>query len=231
MRVTLVQIGDLKKLEDFEKFLNSNSDLFVFPEKTFTTDNYEFEDYLQRLCSKFNTRIVVGVVVKNKNYSYYFSSNKVARYQKVHVHWTEKYAPGDEFKVINTKYGKIGLLICYDAAFQETGRILALKGAKIVVVISVIPATFPYQYNNIRLQSMALNNQVFTICCCKPGKKFTGHSLIYDPKGNLLIELGKSAEIKTKKIDLKIIDKWRKEEKIFAYRRPRLYSEIVKDKK
>lgn len=235
MNVTLVQIDKLNKIGELENYLkNRKSDLFVFPEATFVTNNFEFENFFQNLCKRLKTRIILGIIVKGKkiyNYSYYFSPNKIERYQKVHVHWTTKYVPGNKFKVINTKLGKIGLLICYDLAFQETGRILALNGADIIVAVNAIPASFSHKYHLLRLQSMAFNNQLFTVGCCKPGKKFSGYSVIFDPKGNSLLKFEKNKSIKSKTINLSIINKWRKEEKIFPYRKPALYSDIVKNKK
>ena len=60
-----------------------------------------------------------------------------------------------------------------------------------------------------------MNNQVIAIRCSKPSRKFTGHSAIYDPLGNLLLELGKYAEIKSKVIDLRKNNKMEKREKTF----------------
>ena len=41
---------------------------------------------------------------------------------------------GNEYPVFNTKLGKIGIAICYDVCFPETSRILALKGAEVLLV-------------------------------------------------------------------------------------------------
>ena len=47
-------------------------------------------------------------------------------YRKVHLFDSEKnyFTPGDQFKVFDTKIGRIGLFICYDAFFPETARSL-----------------------------------------------------------------------------------------------------------
>jgi predicted amidohydrolase len=232
IKVTLVQIRSVKRLEKIERILsNCESDLVIFPEATYLAKDYKFEKELKKISRKHKKRIIIGIIVEEKNktynYSYYFSSKKIERYQKVHAHWTRKDVPGDKFIVISTTIGKIGLLICYDLAFQETGRILALKGADIIVVISAVPSEFSFRYNLIRLQAMALNNQVFAINCCKPGRKYSGHGAIFDPQGNKIIEEGDYAQINTKTLDLSLIKKWRRKEKIFPYRNPRLYSQIT----
>ena len=56
-------------------------------------------------------------------------------YRKVHLFDSEKnyFTPGDQFKVFNTKIGRIGLFICYDAFFPEAARSLAIQGVDLLV--------------------------------------------------------------------------------------------------
>lgn len=51
-------------------------------------------------------------------------------YRKVHLFDSEKnyFTPGDQFKVFDTKIGRIGLFICYDTFFPEAARSLAIQG-------------------------------------------------------------------------------------------------------
>jgi predicted amidohydrolase len=98
------------------------------------------------------------------------------------------------------------------------------------VIINEIPSSFPYKINLLRAQSIALNNQVYVIDCCKPGRKYTGHGAIFDPYGNELIKLGKYQSLISKTIDLSVINKWRKKEKILPYRKPKLYKIITSKK-
>ncbi|NIT00542.1 MAG: hypothetical protein GTO09_00195, partial [Candidatus Latescibacteria bacterium] len=60
-------------------------------------------------------------------------SEKKESYVKTHVHWTENFVPGKRLKVFSTPVGKIGISICFDAAFPEVWRVLALRGARILV--------------------------------------------------------------------------------------------------
>lgn len=59
-------------------------------------------------------------------------------YRKVHLFDSEKnyFTPGDQFKVFDTKIGRIGrigLFICYDAFFPEAARSLAIQGVDLLV--------------------------------------------------------------------------------------------------
>jgi predicted amidohydrolase len=237
VKITLAQISEQKNLFKIEEIIreNKNSDIIVFPEAILKTDSLKIIKKLQNITKKYSLIIIIGIIYEKRkrlyNYAYYLSPKKIRRYQKIHVHWTEKYIPGRKFRIIKTPFGKVGLLICYDSSFQESGRILALKGAKIIVILSTISSNFPYKINLIRTQSIALNNQIYVIESCKSGKRFTGHSSIYDPYGKELINLGKYESIKTKTIDLNLINKWRKKEKIFSYRKPKLYKKISSKEK
>lgn len=236
IKITVAQISEQKDLSKIETIIKNNktSDLIVFPESILFIDSLEIIKKLQKIIKKYSVSVIIGIIYKKRkkeyNYAYYLSSEKTEKYQKIHIHWTEKFVSGKKFKVIKTSFGKIGLLICYDSSFQESGRVLALKGAEIIAVIHAIPSNFPYKINSLRSQSIALNNQVYVIDSCKSGKKFTGYGEIFNPYGKKIIKSGKNKPIITKTIDLDVIKKCRKKEKIFPYRKPELYRIITSKK-
>lgn len=124
------------------------------------------------------------------------------------------YYPGTEIDVFNTELGTIGLMICYDMWFPEVGRLLALKGAETIAVLSSVFGggssggigtseskmamwdTFPL--------SMALANLVHVIACNGAGAVFMGKRLGYwerlgrtriiDALGNIVGETRNSKE-------------------------------------
>jgi len=147
-------------------------------------------------------------------------------YSKTHVHWTENFTPGKQLKVFDTNKGKIGISICYDAAFSEVWRTLALKGADFVVNISAVPHYFPVDIVWRRLAGAAVFNQVFVIYANRPGEYFSGHSAIFDPKGEIVRYAGRNPSVLDAEIDLDQTSRWREEEPIFPNRRPVLYREI-----
>lgn len=71
----------------------------------------------------YNTAVLVG------------PDGYIGRYRKVHQPADELHAyyGGDDFPVFDTPIGKLGMLICYDAWFPESGRELALRGAQIIL--------------------------------------------------------------------------------------------------
>ena len=129
-------------------------------------------------------------------------------------------------KLFDTPLGKIGVTICFDAAFPEVWRVLALRGAAIIVNISAVPKSFPPRYMLRRLQGAAINNQVFVVFANRPGDYFSGHSAVFDPRGEIVAQAGEEEVVIRAEIDLGEMRRWREEELIYPNRRPLLYRDI-----
>lgn len=64
----------------------------------------------------------------------------VGRHRKVHLHHADVesgFTPGDKFEAWDTELGRIGIMICYDAFYIESARVLDLMGAQIFLIPSV----------------------------------------------------------------------------------------------
>lgn len=87
---------------------------------------------MSALAKEFHVHIVYGMAEKEEDILYnsqFFLDDTgvlLGTYRKVHLFDFEKnyFTPGDQFKVFDTKIGRIGLFICYDAFFPETARSL-----------------------------------------------------------------------------------------------------------
>ena len=87
---------------------------------------------MSALAKEFHVHIVYGMAEKEEDILYnsqFFLDDTgvlLGTYRKVHLFDSEKnyFTPGDQFKVFDTKIGRIGLFICYDAFFPEAARIL-----------------------------------------------------------------------------------------------------------
>jgi predicted amidohydrolase len=104
---------------------------------------------------------------------------------------------------------------------------LALKGADVVVNISAVPKEFPVAFMSRRLSGAAVFNQVYVIYANRAGPVFSGHSAVFNPQGEVIAKAGRREAVIETEIDLNHVAQWRAEEKIFPYRRPLLYREIV----
>ncbi len=140
------------------------------------------------------------------------------------------YFPGDcGIQVYFTKYGKIGVSICYDRHFPEYMRALALAGAEIVFTPQAgIEDEWPPGLYEAEMQVAAFQNGYFTALCNRVGKEsnltFSGESFVCDPSGKVIAkaEIGKD-QILTCDIDLADVNKSHAQKLFFRDRRPELY--------
>lgn len=259
MQVTLAQInfnpedvqGHLERIEGIIS-ANASSDLIVFPELILHGHPSQLKPegflYRQVKCHlsdasqqiyghvrKCKARVVLGELWRGNDHYYnlatYVDKNGPRSYAKTHVHWTENFQPGDRLRVFSTPVGQMGLSICYDAAFSETWRVLALNGAQLVVNISAVPAHFPVAHMRGRMHGAAIFNQYHVIYVNRPGPVFAGGSAVYDPQGRQLLSLGGGEEVASLELDPSAVDQWREQEVIFTNRRPLLYRRVASRKK
>lgn len=178
-----------------------------------------------------NANVIIGEVKrwgeKYYNVATYIDRDITQNYTKTHIHWTENFVPGRKLKVFNTPFGKIGITICFDVAFSEVWRVLALKGADLIVNVSAVPNTFPVDIMWRRLIGAAVFNQVFVVYANRPGDFFSGYSAVFSPQGETLVSAGRKEVIINTDIDLDEVQRWRSEERIYPNRRPLLYRKIV----
>jgi len=124
-------------------------------------------------------------------------------YRKVHQPLGESmsYSAGDAYEAFDTPVGRIGLQICYDKAFPEAARSLAVDGAQIIVSLSAWPVArtataddlqedrWTYRFNLFDT-ARALDNQVFWIASNQAGTfgslRYVGNAKVVDPGGNVL---------------------------------------------
>ncbi len=111
--------------------------------------------------------------------------------------------PGTKFPVFTTDFGKIGILICWDIAFPEISRILAVNGAEMLLcpIWGDIRGTTEAWKATVR--SRAIDNGVYFV-----NSIFDGHSVIVDPAGDILQESGVQGTLLTQKIDLNFSPEW-----------------------
>lgn len=96
---------------------------------------------------------------------------------------------GQQLPVFTTKFGKLGILICYDIYFPEISKAYSLQGADIIVCISASPSVTRKYFETI-IPARAIENTVFFIYSNIVGTQedliFWGGSQIYSPLGILL---------------------------------------------
>lgn len=209
-----------------------------------------------KLVAKKNN-VVLPISFFEKSGNNYFNSlvmidadgKDLGIYRKTHIPtgqcYEEKFyfTPGDTgYKVFKTKFGRIGVGICWDQWFPEVARILALKDAQILLYPTAIGSepvlvkdSMPHWRNTMCGHAAA--NIIPVVASNRVGKEkaknssmvFQGYSFIADQYGNVVEELNRTEEgFKIHEFDLNKIDKERVGWGVFRDRRPETYKDIVK---
>jgi predicted amidohydrolase len=139
--------------------------------------------------------------------------------------------PGDHLTQAETRWGSLGLAICYDLRFPEIFRAYAIAGARMVL----LPSEWPHprlEHWRTLIRARAIENQMFVIACNRVGVSkettFCGHSAIIDPWGETVIEGGESPTLLTAEIDVDRVEEVQKKIPVLRDRRPEIYRHKIK---
>jgi N-carbamoylputrescine amidase len=175
----------------------------------------------------------------------------LGKYRKMHIPddpaYYEKFyfTPGDlGYKIFETKFAKIGILICWDQWYPEAARITALMGAQILFYPTAIgwatsqdEETNTEQYNawQTMQRSHAIANGVHVVSVNRVGfeqdgaMKFWGGSFVANPFGTILYKAPHDAEeINVVELDLDKTDTYRTHWPFLRDRRIDSYEPITK---
>jgi deaminated glutathione amidase len=163
----------------------------------------------------------------------------VATYRKIHMfdvtvdgveyRESEHEQPGEEIVVSATAGGvQLGMTICYDVRFPELYRILALRGARVMLVPAAFTLATTREHWEVLLRARAIENQAFVLAANQigshpPGRRSGGRSLIVDPWGVVLAQAGDAVTHITADLDLARLEQVRAELPSLANRRPGAY--------
>ncbi|MFQ5329867.1 MAG: nitrilase-related carbon-nitrogen hydrolase [Thermodesulfobacteriota bacterium] len=166
------------------------------------------------------------------------SGELIGRYRKVHVPqlplWEERsyFSPGSEFPVFETRYGVIGVQLCWDIFFPEAARVLALKGARIIFT-PTSSAFYPSHAKWDRAAGASAHaNGIYIFRVNRVGKEdkqeFYGRSFCVDPYGEFVDKpSGHSDGVVLASIDLGEVERARNTWSFLQDRRVESYKEIV----
>lgn len=174
-------------------------------------------------------------------------------YRKMHIPqdpcFEEKFyfTPGDlGYRAWDTRFGRIGVLICWDQWYPEAARLTALDGARVIfypTAIGTLPSESPEELERFRTAwqtvqlGHAVANGVFVAAVNRVGTegagdrsvKFWGHSFVSNPYGQVVAQAsGDSEEILSADIDISETAEFRRTWPFFRDRRIDSYSDILK---
>ncbi len=239
---------NLQKMEDFVKQASKKADGIIFPEDFLSgglddekivklaDSRGKYRKIFQALAKKYKIDIVAGSVIErnrigNFNVCYYIdSTGKIKeKYKKINLWFTERkrIVPGTEVSVFNTKFGKVGLAICWDLIFPEIFRKMAKKGANIIFCPSLWYKSEefePYKKHNLNAekdhvnalcQARAIENNLIFVYANAVGKLRTsggdldeviGQSQITTPIKGVLHKLDEEEKMFIQEVDTAILE-------------------------
>ena len=158
-----------------------------------------------------------------------------ARYDKIHlfdvdlpdgVSWRESavYAGGDQLMAVDTPWARMGLSICYDLRFADLYRRLSDAGATVLLVPAAFTVPTGKAHWHTLLRARAIESACFVLAPAQvgsheDGRETYGHSLVIDPWGEVLLDMGDKAGLGFVDIDLTCIEQVRARVPVLAHRR------------
>ncbi|MFT4710521.1 MAG: beta-ureidopropionase [Planctomycetota bacterium] len=167
----------------------------------------------------------------------------LGKYRKQHIPHTsgfwEKYffKPGNlGYPIFDTRYGKVGVYICYDRHFPEGARLLGLAGAEVVFNPSATVAGLSQYLWKLEQPAHAVANGYFMGCINRVGTeepwnigKFYGSSYFVNPRGEFLAEASEDkSELITADMDFEMIEEVRRVWQFYRDRRPETYGDMTR---
>ncbi|WP_375191646.1 carbon-nitrogen hydrolase family protein [Marinobacter sp.] len=161
---------------------------------------------------------------------------EVARYDKIHLfdamvedahgqyRESDTFEPGDQVVTVDTPAGKLGLAICYDLRFPELFRALRAEGVDWIC----LPSAFTWQTGDAHwhplIRARAIENQVWVVAPGQGGQNSSrrrtyGHSLICDPWGRVVAEIGEGPGVVSAELDTAQVENLRTRMPVWEHRR------------
>lgn len=177
--------------------------------------------------------------VYNSAYVFDRAGLQIAKHRKMHLfdiqikggqHFKESatLTPGNSITTFESEFCTMGICVCYDFRFPELSRLMALKGAKIILVPAAFNMSTGPAHWQTMFKSQALNNQIFAFGTA-PARdldasyKSWGHTIAVDPWGDIIGELDEKDGVLISNIDLKLVEEIREQLPLLKHRRSDVY--------
>lgn len=159
-----------------------------------------------------------------------------ARYDKIHLFdvdlasgesWRESavYEGGAQAVAVRLPTAILGLSICYDIRFSAVYSALSRAGADIIAVPAAFTVPTGQAHWHVLLRARAIENACFVVAAAQTGthqdgRSTYGHSLVIDPWGDVLLDMGEEPGLGFADLDLARIAEVRNRVPVIANRRP-----------
>lgn len=173
--------------------------------------------FLKQLARKYGIWLVGGTIplrgpepnkIRAACLVYNDHGEVVGRYDKIHlfdVHLEESQeryeesaviAPGDQTLLVETPFGRLGVIVCYDLRFPELSRSLSSQGLDVLAFPAAFTAVTGRHHWEILVRARAIEDLCYVVAAAQggyhlSGRETYGHSMIVDPWGTILGQVGR----------------------------------------
>jgi deaminated glutathione amidase len=159
------------------------------------------------------------------------SGNIAAVYRKLHLYdalgfkESDKFVAGSDLTApVPSDIGKIGMIICYDLRFPELSRLLTLMGAEIIAAPSGwVQGDLKVEHWQTMTRARALENGCYVVAPNQVGNIYIGHSMVVDPFGRIVAEMGEREGLEIVNLDPSIVVEVRAKLPLLENRRADVY--------
>ena len=193
-----------------------------------------FVQRLTQLAAEQRTTVVAGMFEVSDDPQRPFNTLAVvdagglrASYRKIHLYDSFGYKESDrlsagELKPVLVEVGglSVGLMTCYDLRFPELARDLVARGAEVLVAPSAwVAGEGKVLHWRTLVTARAIENTAYVAAVGQPGPRYTGHSLVVGPAGELVAEVGDGDRVLTASVSTEQLERARAENPSLLNRR------------
>jgi predicted amidohydrolase len=195
-----------------------------------------FVDGVRSVAAALHLTIVVGVVERNPDGDRPFNTlvaidpdgSIVARYRKIHLfdsfgfRESDCITPSDSLQPVTFRSHDltVGLMTCYDLRFPELGRALADAGAEVMLACSSwVPGPGKADQWSVLARARAIENACYFAAVSQIPPISIGRSLLADPMGVVLGELGEASEVAIFEVSASVVAEAREVNPALEHRR------------
>ncbi len=176
--------------------------------------------------NQYDNRVYDTAVIISSNGAICSVYRKLHMYDALGFRESAKMIAGNAIeKPVKTSAGNLGLMICYDVRFPEVSRILAINGADILAVPSAwVHGIMKEEHWQTILKARAIENGSYVAAPDQVGHIFSGRSMVVDPFGIVILDMGNREGMEVIEIDKSRIQKARESLPLLKNRRTDVYS-------
>lgn len=238
---------NLAALDRAEDML-AGTDLLVLPEafaRDFGEQGSDLAPYAEPLDGPFGSKVaqlarsagahmVAGMFESSPDPARPFNTlvlagpEQVTPYRKIHLYDSFGYRESDrvhpgpiEPTVVPVTAARVGLLTCYDLRFPEQARALSAAGADLLVLPAAwVAGDRKLAHWQTLVRARAIENVAWVVAAAQPGPRYTGHSMVVAPTGDVVAEAGGEDDVVlTETLDLEAVRVARERNPSLANRR------------